>query len=172
MRIFSKSTTNFDASASTEPTQRHHEVQDQWLLMQGTEVQNKCAGDEAVRTDRTCILRNQRDTLWISWNIGCKLVFVRFCQNVKSTFWHGFARIQIWDRASIFTENPRRTHSSQGARAAFVSFGTTSPSCVAESHKRVIVPHSTRLCLSASASRPDFLSFKPRQEDEERAKAS
>ena len=100
-----KSTTNFDASASTEPTQRHHEVQDQWLLMQGTEVQNKCAGDEAVRTDRTCISLNQRDTLWISWNIGCKLVFVKFCQNVKCTFWHGFARIQIWDRVSIFTEN-------------------------------------------------------------------
>ena len=30
-----------------------------------------------------------------------------------------------------------------------------------------IVPHSTRLCLSASASKPDFLSFKPRQEDED-----
>ena len=80
------SITNFDASASTEPTQRHHEVLDQWLLMQRTEVQNKCAENKAVRTDLTCISRNQRDILWISWNIGCNLVFVRFSQNVKSTF--------------------------------------------------------------------------------------
>ena len=30
--------------------------------------------------------RNQRDTLRISWNVVCKLVFIRFFQNVKSTF--------------------------------------------------------------------------------------
>ena len=55
-------------------------------LMQGTEVQNKCAGNEVVRTDQTCISRNQRDTLWISCNIIYKYVVAGFCQNVKSTF--------------------------------------------------------------------------------------
>ena len=52
--------------------------QDQWLLVQGTEVQNKCAGNKAVRT---CISRDRRDILWISWNIGCKMSspsFARF----------------------------------------------------------------------------------------------
>ena len=34
------------------------------------------------------------------------------------------------------------------------------------------VPHSTRLCLSASASRPNFLSFQSIKEDEARGKAS
>ena len=38
--------------------------------------------------------------------------------------------------------------------------------------QRTIVPHSTRLGLSAIASRPDFLSFRPRHEDKERARAS
>ena len=71
-----------------------------------------------------------------------------------------------------FHRKPGRTNSSQGARAASESFVTTSPHCAAEGHQRITVPHSTRLCLSASASKPDFLSFRPRQEDEERARAS
>ena len=45
---------------------------------------------------------------------------------------HGFARIQTWDRVSISSEKPRRTNSSQGARAASESFVTTSPNCAAE----------------------------------------
>ena len=71
-----------------------------------------------------------------------------------------------------FQRKPRRTNSSQGARAASESFVTTWPSCAAERHQRIIVPHSTRLSLSASASRTDFLSFRSTQEDGERARAS
>ena len=71
-----------------------------------------------------------------------------------------------------FQRKPRRTNSSQGARATPESFVTTSPNCAAEWHQRITVPYSTRLCLSASASKPDFLPFRPRQEDEERARAS
>ena len=41
---------------------------------------------KVVKTGSRCISRDQRGTLWISWNIGCELVFVKFCQNVKSTF--------------------------------------------------------------------------------------
>ena len=89
MRISTKTVTNFDASASTGPTQRHHEVHDHWLLMQEpksrTKVQDNSAENGSVRTDRTCISR-KRDIVWISWNIGSKLVFVRFFHNVKSTF--------------------------------------------------------------------------------------
>ena len=71
--IFTKSTTN-----SEGPVSKHRTNTDasrgSGSMMQGTEVQNKCAGNEVVRTDQTCISRYQRDTLWISWNIGCKLV--------------------------------------------------------------------------------------------------
>ena len=50
-------------------------------MLQRTEVQKKCAGNEVVRSDQTCISRDHRDTLWISWNFGCKLVC--YCQNVQ-----------------------------------------------------------------------------------------
>ena len=79
----------------------------------------------------------------------------------------GSAKIHIRDRVSISTENPRRTNSSQGARAVSKSSVATSPSCAAEQRQRIIVPFSTRLCLRGSDYRSDFLSFKPRQEDDE-----
>ena len=66
MRISTKSTTNFEASGSTElirshhnvrdqwllmqePTKTHLDVQDQWLLMQGTKVQNKCVRKKVAK---------------------------------------------------------------------------------------------------------------------------
>ena len=70
----------------------HHDVPDQWLLMQGNEVQNTCAGNKA---DWTFISRDQHDILGISWNIGCKLVFVRFFQKCQVHVLPGFAKIQI-----------------------------------------------------------------------------
>ena len=41
--ISTKSTTNFESSGSMELIRSHHNVRDQWLLMQGTKVQNKWA---------------------------------------------------------------------------------------------------------------------------------
>ena len=78
---------------------------------------------------------------------------------------HGFVSIRIWDRVSTSAE---------------ISNGRTAPkeSLLVQRHPAVqqngnnVSPHSKRLCLRASASRSDFLSFKPRHEDEERAKAS
>ena len=73
-----------DPSDCTEPTQVHCEVRDQWLLMQGTEVQNACAGNEVVRHGQTthALSRGQRG-FRILWTIGRMFVVVRFCENVN-----------------------------------------------------------------------------------------
>ena len=64
-----------------------HEVPDQWLLVQGTEVQNKCTGKENMeKLFEICTSRDHRVTLQISYNIVCKFVFAGFVHNVKSTF--------------------------------------------------------------------------------------
>ena len=97
--------------------------------MQGTGDQKKCSGDEVLRIDQTCISRNQRDTLWTSWNVVCKLVLVWFCPNVKSMFCTVSFRVEF---GIVYI---RQMNNSQGARAI-----------------RIIVPHSTRLCLRARAS--------------------
>ena len=55
-------------------------------MMQGTEVQNKCAGNEVVRADQTCISRYQRDTLLDLVEYRLQTRFVGFRQNAKSTF--------------------------------------------------------------------------------------
>ena len=48
MRISTKSTTNFEASGSTELMRSHHNVRDQWLLMQGTNKDaSRCTGSVA-----------------------------------------------------------------------------------------------------------------------------
>ena len=49
----------------------HRDVRDHWLLMQGTEVQNKCVPEKIVKKYQICSSRNQRDTLRISWNVVC-----------------------------------------------------------------------------------------------------
>ena len=149
VRISTKSVTHFEISGSTELTRRHHNVRDQWLLtqgeptqmhldiqdqrllMQGIKVLTSVQETRWRKIGSTCISRIQRDTLRISWNVVCKLVFIRFVQSQVHVL-HGFARIQTWDRVSISSENPRRTNSSQGARAASESVVTTSPSCAAE----------------------------------------
>ena len=70
---------------------------------------------------------------------------------------HGFVRTRILGSCISFHRSPRRTNSSLGGRATSESFFTTSPFCAAERHQRIVVPHSTRLCLTASNSRPDFV---------------
>ena len=166
MRISTKSITNFDASASTEPRQRHHEVQDQWQLMQGTEVQNMCAENQA---DRTCISRHQRDILWISRNIGCKLVFVRFFENVKSTF----CTVSRSFKFGIVYQFPSKTTTDEQfpRSACCVRVFCYHISQLCRNDTNVSSCHTQQdFCLNASASRPD-LSLKPRQADEEGAKA-
>ena len=69
-----------------------------------------------MRTGGTCVSRNQRDMFWISWNIGGKLVYFRPNQIVKSTF------CSVREDSNLgscinFHRKPRRTNSSQGARA-------------------------------------------------------
>ena len=85
VKIITMSTTN-----SEVPIRMHRGSTDasrsSGSMMQGTEVENKFAGNEVVRIDQTCVSRHQRDTFGISWHIGWKLVVVSFCQNVKSTF--------------------------------------------------------------------------------------
>ena len=84
--------------------------------MQRTEVQNKRAGNEVVRTDRTCISRDQPDTLWISWNVAAnssssgsaKMSSLRFAR---------FREDSNLGSCVNFHGNPRRTNSSQGSRA-------------------------------------------------------
>ena len=126
--------------------------------MQGTKIQNKCAGNKA---GGTCISRSQRDTLC---NIGCKLVFVRFFQSVNSTFCTVFAMIQTSDRVSISSEDheERTVPKVHVLRQSLLS--EHHPAVPQNDTQRITVLHSTRLCLSASASKPDFLSFRPRQE--------
>ena len=84
---------------------------------------------------------------------------------------HGFARIQTWDRVSISSEN-HDERTVPKVHLLHQSLLSQHHPTVLQSDTSVFVPHSTRLCLSASASKPDFLSFRPRQEDEERAGAS
>ena len=75
LKIFTKSTTN-----SEGPVRKHRTntdaSQSPGSMIQRTEVQNNCAGNDVGRTD----------TFWSSWNIGCKFLVVWICQNVKSTF--------------------------------------------------------------------------------------
>ena len=157
MRISTESTTNFEASGSTELIRSPHNVRDQWLLMQGTKVQNKCARKKVSKNCSRCISRNQRDTLRTSWNVVCKLVVIRFVQSVNSklcTVSRGF-------KLGIVYQFPAKTTTSQHHPA------------VPQNDTNVLLFHTQRdSCLSASASKPDFLSFRPRQEDEERARAS
>ena len=134
--------------------------------MQGTnKVASRFTGSVASDARRkvakncsTRISRDQRDTLRISWNVVCELVVIRFVQSVNSTF----CTVSRGLKLGIVYQFPAKTKTNEtvveGARAASESFVTTSPSCVAEWYQRIIVPHSTRLCLSASASKPDFLS--------------
>ena len=95
--------------------------------MQGTEVQNKCAGNKA---GWTCISRNQRDILWrISRNIGRKLVFVRFFQDVKSTFFTVSRRFKF---GIVYQFPSKATTDEQYSRSAC---------CV-----RVFCRHISQLC--------------------------
>ena len=74
---------------------------------------------------------------------------------------HGFAKIQIWDRVSIEKHDERTFPKEQSRLLQHLP-------AVPLNDTNVSLSHIQRDCLSASASRPDFLSFKPRQEDEER----
>ena len=109
VRISTKSITNFEASGSTELTRRHHNVRDQWLLTQRTKVQGIKTSVQERRWRKigsTCISRNQRDTLRISWNVVCKLVFIRFVQSVKSTF----CTVSRGFKLGIVYQFPAKTH--------------------------------------------------------------
>ena len=127
----SKLTTNFEASGTTELISSLHIVQEQWLLMQGTnkdascrEPKSRTSGQEEKlqKIGSTRISRDQRDTLRILWNIVCKLVVLRFVQSVV-----------LIPRFARFREDSELgTNNSQGARAASESFVTTSPNCAAE----------------------------------------
>ena len=108
--------------------------------MQGSEVRIKCAGN---KDDRTCISRNHRDILRISWNIDCKLVFVRFLQNVMSTFCTVCEDSNLGMCISLLLPHL--------------------PAVPRNDTNVFIVPHSTGLCLSASA--PDQISCLSSQDE-------
>ena len=87
MRISTKSITNFEASGSTELKKRHHDFQDQWLLMQGTEVQNKCAGKGFAEKLAKHAFHVINVTLFGSRGTSSENSFSSgSSQNVKSTF--------------------------------------------------------------------------------------
>ena len=73
-------------------------------MMQGTEVQNKCAGNDFGRADQTCISRNQRDTLLDLVEYRLQTRFRRFLPKCQVHVLHKFVRIRIWDRKITSTE--------------------------------------------------------------------
>ena len=158
--ISTKLTTNFEASGSTELKKRHHDVQDQWLLMQGTNKDtSRCTG--SVASDAG----NQSPE-----PAGKK----ESCEKLARHAFHVINVTLFGSRGTSFA-NLLSSGSSRVSIPRFARFREDSKlgSCINFQRKpRITVPHATRLCLSASASNPDLLSFRPRQEDEERARAS
>ena len=78
----------------------------------------------------TCISRNQRDILRISWNVVCKLVVIKFVQSVTSTLCTVSREFKLGIVYQFLTKST--ANNSQGARAASESFVTTSCSCAEE----------------------------------------
>ena len=135
MRISTKSITNFEASGSTELIRRHHNVRDQWLLMQGT---NK----DASRCTRSVASDARNQSLeQVFQKEGCEKLARHAFHVVNVTLFgsrgtssanslsSGSSRVSF-PRFARFREDSnlgscinfqrrlRRTNSSQGARAA------------------------------------------------------
>ena len=148
VRISTKSTTNFEASGSTE-LRSHHNVRDQWLLMQGTNKDaSRCTGSVAsdagnLSPEQLCKKESceklARHALHV---INVTLFGSRGTSSANSSS-SGSSRVSIPRFARFredsnsgscinFQRKPRRTNSSQGARAAAESFVATSPSCAEE----------------------------------------
>ena len=131
VKISTKLTTNFETSRSTELIRNHHNIRNQWLLMQGTEVQNnrtrrkvaKILVQHAFHVINVTLFgsRGTSSANWLS-SSSSKVSIPRFARfredsNLGCISFHG---------------EPRRTNNSQGARATSQSFVTTSPNCAAE----------------------------------------
>ena len=164
--------TNFEASGSTGLIRSHHNVRNQWLLMQRTNKDaSRCtrsvASDARNQSpEQVCMKENCEKLTRHAFHVINVTLFGSRGTSSANSLSSSSSRVSIPRFARFredsnlgscinFQRKPLRTNSSQGARAASESFVTTSPNCAAEWHQRIIVPHSTRLCLSASASTSD-----------------
>ena len=105
MRISTKLTTNFEASGSTELIRSHHNVRDQWLLMQGTkDPEQACKKKSCEKLVQPAFhvinvtlfgFRGTSSANWLSSGSS----------RVRFHVLHGFVRIQTWDRVTISSEN-------------------------------------------------------------------
>ena len=88
-----------------EPAQMHHGVQDQWLLMQGTEVQNKCARKEVAEKMAEHAFHVINVTLFGSRGTSSANRFHQVLPKCQVDVLRGSAKIQTWDRVSNSSEN-------------------------------------------------------------------
>ena len=149
VRISTKSTTNFEASGSTELKRSHHNVRDQWLLMQGNNKDaSRCTGSVAYDAgnhspEKVFNKEGCEKLAGHAFHVINVTLFGSRGTSSANSLSSGSSGVSI-PRFARFRENsnlgscinfqrkPRRTNSSQGARAASESFVTTSPSCAAE----------------------------------------
>ena len=149
MRTSTRSTTNFEASGSTELIRSHHNVRDQWLLMQGTNKDaSRCTGSVASDAgnqspEQVCKKEGCEKLARHAFHVINVTLFGSRGTSSANSLSSASSRVSI-PRFGRFREDsnlgscinfqrkPRRTNSSQGARAASESFVTTSPGCAAE----------------------------------------
>ena len=119
---------------------------------------------EQVCRKESCESRTQRDTFWISWNIICK---IHHCWDLLKMLSPRSARFREASNLESCINFRRKNVTDEQFPRSTCHFKVFCYN-VTQLCRRV----KTMLCLRPSASKPDSLSFKPKQEDVQRAKAS
>ena len=149
MRISTKLTTNFEASGRTELMSSHHNVRDEWLLIQGTNKDaSRCTGSVASDAgnqspEQVCKKESFEKLARHAFHIINVTLFGSRGTSSANSSSSGSSKMSSARSARFredsnlgscinFNQKPRRTNSSQGARATSESLVTTSPNCAAE----------------------------------------
>ena len=96
----------------------HHGVQDQWLLMQGNEVQNECARKAVAETLANHAFHVINVTLFGSRGTSSANSFSSGSSKISSRRFARFRDDSNLGSCINFQRKPRRTNSFQGAHAA------------------------------------------------------
>ena len=150
VRISTKSTTNFEASGSTELIRSHHNVRVQWLLMQGTNKDaSRCSGSvvsdarnkspEQEGKKESCEKLDRR----VFHVINVRLSGSRGTSSVNSLS-SGSSRVSNLESCINFQRKPRRTNSSLRCACCIRVFLSQDHPAVPQNDTSVLLFHTQR----------------------------